>query len=816
MKKKPMITVLFMLFILFGFTTCQNANKIPQLGRDSVQQVVAAMSLEEKAELVVGLGMHFEVPDSSLSRIPAELRSMFNQPVEGGDSVYKTMVKQVSQLLLGAAGHTAAFERLGISTTILSDGPAGLRIQPKRPDDTASYYCTAFPIATLLASSWDTELIEKVGKTMGNEVLEYGADILLGPALNIQRNPLCGRNFEYYSEDPLIAGKMAAAMIKGVQSEGVGTSIKHFDANNQETHRNTVNTIVSQRALREIYLKGFRIAVQEGNPWTVMSSYNKINGKYASENPDLLTKVLRDDWGFKGYVMTDWFGGSDPVAQMKAGNDLLMPGKYRQINAIVDAVRSGKLDSALLDRNAIRILNIVTKSPRFKGYQYSNNPDLKEHAKTVRSAASEGIILLKNETGMLPLNERSCRLALFGNSSYETIIGGTGSGDVNEAYSVSLLNGLTDAGFKISSGLQDIYRKYIEETRKSLKPSKNFLANLMGAKMPVPEMDVTKNLAGDMARNSEIALITIGRNAGEGNDRDVEGDFTLTPTEQLLLKNVTAAYHKEGKKVLVVLNIDGVIEVASWRDLPDAILLAWQPGQEAGHSIADVISGKVNPSGRLTVTFPVNYEDEPSAPYFPGVELEVPGGNTGQKNEASFMRKIPAEVIYGEDIYVGYRYFNTFKVPVAYEFGYGLSYTKFEYSNFTLGSDTFNEHLMVSVDVKNTGAVAGREVVQLYLHAPEVNFRKPAEELKAFDKTRLLAPGEKQTLQFKLNPDDLASFDETRSSWVADPGKYQVRIGASSIDIRESGTFNLVKEMVVNQVSNALAPNREINHLEPK
>ena len=330
--KKRLFQLFLTGFLVTSFISCQNNTKIPQLGQDPVKKVVSAMTLEEKAELVVGTGMHFEVPDSILTLIPQEVRRMFNQPVEGGDTVYKAMVKRISQLVLGAAGRTAAFDRLGIPANIFTDGPAGMRIQAKRPDDTATFYCTAFPIATLLASSWDTKLVEEVGKAMGNEVLEYGADVLLGHALNIQRNPLCGRNFEYYSEDPLVAGKMAAAMVKGIQSRGVGTSIKHFDANNQETNRMTVNTIVSQRALREIYLKGFRIAVQEGDPWTVMSSYNKINGTYASENPDLLTKVLRDDWGFRGYVMTDWGGGTDPVAQMNAGNDLIMPGSARQID----------------------------------------------------------------------------------------------------------------------------------------------------------------------------------------------------------------------------------------------------------------------------------------------------------------------------------------------------------------------------------------------------------------------------------------------------------------------------------------------------
>ncbi|NOY36435.1 MAG: beta-glucosidase [Chlorobi bacterium] len=772
------------------------------------------MTLKEKTELVVGTGMHFEVPDSVLPMIPEQVRRMFNRPVEWGDSVYKAMVKRISRLVPGAAGHTAAFDRLGITTTVLTDGPAGLRIQPQRPGDSATYYCTAFPIATLLASSWDIGLVENVGKAMGNEVLEYGSDVLLAPALNIQRNPLCGRNFEYYSEDPLIAGKMAAAMVRGIQSQGVGTSIKHFDANNQETHRMSVNTIVSQRALREIYLKGFRIAVQEGHPWTVMSSYNKINGTYASESHDLLTKILRDDWGFNGYVMTDWGAGTDPVAQMKAGNDLLMPGTPLQIEAVMNAVKNGILDSTFLDTNVERILNIILRSPRFNGYACSNRPDLKAHAAVARRAAAGGMILLKNDADVLPITGEGVKVALFGNSSYETIIGGTGSGDVNEAYSISIVDGLSSAGMNVSASLQETYLNYIKETRKKIGPSKNWLANIMGAKMPVPEMTVNRKMASQATGSADVALITIGRNAGEGADREIEGDFILSKTEQNLIKNVTSAFHDAGKKVVVVLNIDGVIETVSWRELPDAILLAWQPGQEAGNAIADVLTGKVNPSGKLAITFPVKYEDEPSAPNFPGVTLE--GTETGtEETGASFMRRVPAEVVYKEDIFVGYRYFSTFDVPVAYPFGYGLSYTTFDYSSLKPGGDYFEgSSYTVSVDITNSGNIPGKEVVQLYLHAPAKTLTKPEEELRAFAKTVLLKPGESETVSFTLTPEDLASFDESRSAWVAEKGTYEVRIGASSRDIKFTTTFDVNDERVVREVSNALAPHREFKRLQ--
>ncbi|MCE1198199.1 MAG: glycoside hydrolase family 3 protein, partial [Marinilabiliales bacterium] len=628
-----------------------------------VAAIVAKMTLEQKARLVVGTGMHFIVPDS----IKAKLPPGFGGPFDPTDPAYSAITEKIQQYLPGAAGVTIEYPALGIASQVLTDGPAGVRIQPVRPGATQTYYCTAFPIATLLASSWDQELVRNVGVAMGNEVKEYGSDVILGPALNIQRDPLCGRNFEYYSEDPLVAGKMAAAMVKGIQSNGVGTSIKHFAANNSETNRMSVNTIVSQRALREIYLRGFEIVVKEAQPWTVMSSYNKLNGVYTSESPDLLTKVLREDWGFKGYVMTDWGGGSDAVAQMIAGNDLLMPGQPGQTKAIMAAVKSGKMSEKLLNRNVSKILKVMLMAPRYNQYKFSNTPDLKSHAMVTREAASNGMVLLKNNTGSLPLSTSIHNIAAFGNTSYEFISGGTGSGDVNEAYTVSLTEGLKNGGYQVQSALQDRYLKYIADTRASNPPSKNPFAAMMGSKEPVAEMKVPVALAEEMAAANDVALITIGRNAGEGYDRTAtEGDFYLTPTEKEMIKHVCDAFHAKGKKAIVIINSGGVIETASWRDLPDAILLAWQGGQEGGNSVTDILSGKVNPSGKLAVTFPISYQDCPSAKNFPGVEIKSDKqDNSADLSGFSFMRKTPWQITYEEDIFVGYRYFTTFQKPVA-------------------------------------------------------------------------------------------------------------------------------------------------------
>jgi beta-glucosidase len=784
------------------------ANSAETSDDQKVNEIISKMTLEQKAQLVIGTGMFFELPDS----IQAKMPSGFNGAVDSKDLVYGEMVKKIRKYLPGAAGFSSEFPDLGIATQVLSDGPAGLRIQPKRKGDEKTYYCTAFPIGTVLASTWDTDLVYKVGQAMGKEVKEYGSDILLAPALNIQRDPLCGRNFEYYSEDPLIAGKTAAAMVKGIQSNGVGTSIKHFAANNSETNRMTVNTIVSERALREIYLKGFEIAVKESQPWTVMSSYNKINGTYTSESHDLLTKILRNDWGFQGYVMTDWGGGSDVVTQMIAGNDMIQPGQPKQIEDIIGAVKEGKLDIKILDRNVGRILTIMLKAPRYNKYDYSNVPDLKAHAQVTRQAATDGMVLLKNDQNALPISSGVKNIAAFGNTSYDFISGGTGSGDVNEAYTISLTNGLTNGGYRSIDELKGIYIAYMKEAEKKKGPSKNPFA-FMGGKDPIAEMPVSQELATKIAEKADMALITIGRNAGEGADRtDTEGDFQLTGTEKTMIKNVTEAFHAKGKKAVVVLNVAGVVEVASWRNMPDAIMVAWLPGQEGGNSVVDVLSGKVNPSGKLAATFPLKYSDCPSAKNFPGVaEKSSKKDDAPDLSGFSFMKRVPWEMVYEDDIYVGYRYFNTFEVPVAYEFGYGMSYTKFDFSNLKSSTSDFTGKLTVSVDVKNTGAVAGREVVQLYVGSPSGKLKKPEETLTAYAKTKLLKPGESQTLSFTIETKDFASFDETSSSWIAEAGNYTLKIGASSLNIKQSANFKIAKELSAGKVSKALTPQQAIN-----
>ena len=732
----------------------------PQLREDNIEEVLSAMTLQEKATLLVGGAravMLNGVPTGVAAEVP------------------------------GAAGNTRPIERLGIPGTVLADGPAGLRIQPTRQGTNQTFYCTGFPVGTLLASSWDLSLVEEVTTAMGQEVLEYGVDVLLAPGMNIHRNPLCGRNFEYFSEDPLLSGKMAAAYVRGIQSNGVGTSIKHYAANNQETNRNEDDAIISQRALREIYLKNFEIAVKESDPWTVMSSYNKLNGDYTQQSEGLLTTVLRDEWGFRGIVMTDWGNKAGTVKSAKAGNDLMEPGNQNEIDRIIAGVEDGSISQEELDRNVRNMLTYIVRTPRFRGYKYSNKPDLKAHAQVARKAAGESIVLLRNE-GVLPLQGKE-KVALYGISAVDFVAGGTGSGNVNKAYVVNMVEALKAAGFTLDQALIDYYATYqaYEKAQRGLSASNNPWAMFGGAKLA--EIAVPQAAIQAEAKANDLAVVVLGRNAGEGADRKMMDDFELTSIERELLQNVSASYHAAGKKVVVVLNVGGVIETHSWKNLVDAIVLPWSPGQEGANAVADVLTGKVNPSGKLPMTFPVNFMDHPSSANFPynynaSASRGFSWGPRQPQKDVDYTR-------YEEGIWVGYRHFVTRDVAVSYPFGYGLSYTQFAYSKPVVKAvaDGFEASVMVT----NTGAVAGKEVVEVYVSAPAGGLEKPACELKAFGKTKELAPGESQVVTFKVSAYELASFNEETSAWEAAAGKYRVQFGSSVEDVRATALFQLKK-----------------------
>ena len=753
----------------------------PKLNANNIDDVVKAMTLEEKCHFVLGCGMHF----NDEAKFP------------------------------GTAGSTFGIARLGIPETYCADSQQGLRMDSKRAWDHNDYYPTDFVASMTLASTWDREAAYQVGKGIGYEVREFGLDWILSPSMNLIRNPLCGRNHEYYSEDPYLSGTIAAGYVNGVQSGGTAACPKHFIANNQETNRNNNISQISQRALREIYLKAFEIMIKESNPWTIMTSYNKLNGPYAVQNHELLTTIVRDEWGWKGMYVSDWNAGDDAVAAMKAGNDMLQPGQDKQYQAILAAAKSGELSMDILDANVKRILEYVVKTHSFKELRsrvMCPAENLKAHAKVVREVGADGIVLLKN-SGILPLTGK--RVALFGCTSYDWISGGSGFGGVSVGhYTVSLIEGMRSAGYEVYKPLINLYTKHIADEEKRLFPNGRPQFSLL----PPARADEKQFSADELnaaIAGSDVAIISLGRKSGEAADRS-EADFYLKEGEKQLIKAVSEAYHAKGKQVVVLLDICSPIDVASWQDQIDALVCTWQGGQESGFSVADVLSGKVNPSGKLPMTFEIKYGDAYADKNFPAnVDDKTLGAMFmwGRNKEDDKKREPQANIDYTnyeEDIYVGYRYFDSFDKPVAYPFGFGLSYTTFKYENLTCSAD--GDIVTVTVDVKNTGFRAGRNVVELFVAAPNSKkLNKPEKELRNYAKTKLLKPGEKETIKMKVSVEDLASFNEKASAWKTDAGVYTFMICSSANDVEAKETVKV--KAWTKKVNNVMKPNVKLNLL---
>lgn len=707
-----------------------------KLTSDNVSKIVKAMTLEEKVAVIVGKG---------------------SGAFDGRGRSY--------DYVAGSAGATNPIDRLGIPPIVYADGPSGLRIDNKQ--------CTRFPNGLLNAASWNSDMLERMGEAYGNEAKARGVDVVLGPGMNIQRNPLCGRNFEYFSEDPLLSGLTSAALVRGIQKAGVGACPKHFAANNQELNRLSNDSRVSKRALREIYLRNFEYMVRNSQPWFIMSSYNFLNGVTTSENRDLLTTILRDEWGYKGAVVSDWGGGYSGSKMVWAGNDNIQHGSKARYNDIIDRVKDGTLSMDDVDVCVSRMLTMAAKAIRYDGGTFSDNPPLDDNAAVVREVAPEGFVLLKNEGGTLPLKQGST-LALLGTTSYDFIHGGTGSGFIHNPYrSVCMPEGLSDVGFTLDKELHDFYTDYMKGERKRCEDiNKNvpWCCERERAMEAVP-----RDLIAKAAKADKAAVITFGRVFGEGMDRDYYHSYLLSDGEMALLRTVADTFHKEGKPLVVVLNVGGIVDVASWRDLADAILICWQPGEEGGHSVGDVLVGNQCPSGRLPVTMPMKYEDDPTFANFPRIKAD-------KYENYSFYRYVGAKpqylvpnvdfTNYEEGIYVGYRHYLTKNVKVAYPFGYGLSYTTFDYKDLKVKDKS--DRLEVSLTVTNSGKRPGKEVVQIYCHAPEGDLDKPTRELKGYAKTQLLKPGKQEKLTITIEKTTLASYDEKASAWVAPKGTYTI------------------------------------------
>ena len=650
-------------------------------------------------------------------------------------------LEEKAALCTGASAWTTTpVERLGIPAMLVSDGPHGVRRVPDIHSLGApSLPATCFPSASGIASTWNVDLIHEMGQALGEESIALNVDVLLGPGANMKRTPLCGRNFEYFSEDPFLAGELAAGLIKGIQSKGVGTSLKHFAANNQEYQRFVISAEVDERTLREIYLPAFETAVKKGKPWTVMCAYNKINGTYCSADRELLTDILKQDWGFEGLVVSDWGAVHDRVAALEAGLDWQMPGPHeRDVQAVVEAVRSGSLDEAVLNESVRRIVNIVFKAAETpKGGEF----DVEAHHELARRVAAECIILLKN-AGVLPLANPQ-HIAVIGQAAREAHFQGGGSSHINPtrvAVPFTELQQLAgDAELTYTEGYpaDDSYRpEMIEEAVK-------------------------------LAQDADVALLYIALPSfkeSEGYDR---ADLDLTEQQVGLIKAVT----KVQPKTVVILNNGAPVDMRSWLDQTAAVLEAWMMGQAGGGAIADVLFGKVNPSGRLAETFPLKLSDTPAY-------INYPGQN--------------GKVHYGEGIFIGYRYYDAREIPVQFPFGYGLSYTTFGYSNPKVSAQKFKDtdRLTISVDVTNTGSIAGKEVVQVYVHDQKSRLIRPPKELKGFSKIEL-QPGETRTVTIPLDFRSFAYYNPAYKQWVTEDGDFDILIGSSSADIRFTETVTL-------------------------
>jgi beta-glucosidase len=673
--------------------------------------------------------------------------------------IKKMSLEEKAALCTGAGPWTTTpVERLDIPEMVVTDGPHGVRCtEDVHAFISTSLPATCFPTASCMASTWDADLIHEVGQAIAEECIALKVDVVLGPGVNMKRTPLCGRNFEYYSEDPYLAGELAASFIEGVQSKGVGTSLKHFAANNQEHQRSTINSEVDERTLREIYLPAFETAVKKAKPWTVMCSYNKLNGTYASENHKLLTEILRDEWGFEGVVVSDWGAVHDRVNALKAGLDLEMPGpRERRVKAVIEAVRSGKLDEAVLDEAVRRILNIVFKAAETKK---GGSFDAARHHALARRVAGEGMVLLKNN-GILPLTDHK-HIAVIGRSAKEAYYQGGGSSHINptrldDPYEVlQKMAGDTELSFAEGYPKDESFdQALIDEACKT-------------------------------ALSAKVALVFLALPAtkeSEGYDRP---DLDLTAHQVALIKAVTAVQ----PNTVVILNNAAPVVMSEWIDGAAAVLEAWMMGQAGGGAISDVLYGKVNPSGKLAETFPLKLIDTPAFINYPG------------ENGA---------VRYGEGIFIGYRYYDTKQVQTLFPFGYGMSYTTFEYQNPRVSAQSFRDvdGLAVSVDVTNTGKLAGKEIVQVYVHDHKSRLARPSKELKGFAKVEL-QPGETKTVTVPLDFRAFAYYHPAYRKWITEDGEFDILIGASSADIRHTKAVTLQSTLELPSILNRDSTLRE-------
>lgn len=635
--------------------------------------------------------------------------------------------------------NTKAIKRLDIPSIMLTDGPHGLRKQGGKADHLGlnkSLPATCFPTASTLANSWDTYLVESVGKCLGDEAVSENVSVLLGPGLNIKRNPLCGRNFEYFSEDPYLTGKMSASAVRGIQSKGVSACPKHFAVNSQEKNRMSVDEIVDKRALHEMYLEGFRYAVVEGRAKSIMTSYNKVNGVYANENNYLLTEVLQNQWGFDGLVVTDWGGNNDRVKGLIAGNGLEMPTTNGVTDLdIVNAVRNNELSESILDKRVDTLLTLIYDTQ--KAFDTPENFTHEDNHKVAIDAACQSIVMLKNDN-VLPLKDKTEKLCVIGDFAKNPRYQGAGSSLINPTCVDDFLDAFSNEGFNIVGYEQGFKR--------------------LGGKS-----DKLKFKAVELAKCSDRVILYLGLDEGseaEGVDRE---HMRLNDNQLELLDEI----YKVNKNIVLILAGGSPIEMPFINKV-SAILHGYLVGQGGGQAISKVLTGEVNPSGKLAETYPVVYSDVSSSNYYPGQET------TSEHRES---------------IFFGYRYFDTINKQVLFPFGFGMSYTTFEYSNLKVDNNN------VTFTIKNTGDVAGREVAQVYVKAKNSEVFRASKELKGFTKV-LLNKGEEKEVTITLDEHAFSYYNVNENRWVVENCEYEILVGASSSDIRLSSPVEVVGEEV--------------------
>ncbi len=714
-----------------------------------------------------------EIPPYKNPNLPVEQRVQ--------DLLGRMTLQEKVAMLSGAEWmESVPNRRLGIPSIKMADGPIGIRSWAGPSAKTGGMKAklqvstTAFPAGVAMAATWDTDLLQREGQAIGQEMKALGRGMILGPTVNINRTPLWGRNFEGYGEDPYLTSRLGVAYIKGVQGEGVIATVKHFDANNQEFERHRVNVVVDERALHEIYFPAFKAAVQEAGVWSVMSAYNKLNGVYCAEDRPLLTGVLRDQWGFKGFVVSDWGSTYSTAATVNAGMDLEMPGGapmktwiqesgtqlagngagWLTPEKVLPEVKSGKISTATIDDNVGRILRVIFVSGQFdKPFTVTGQLDTPEQRALARKASAESIVLLKNEADLLPLDASKVHsLAVIGPDAATARTGGGGSSLVVPKYSVSPLKGIQE---RAGNRLQVSYALGVSMEGED-----------PGKETPEARERLLKQAVSTAAK-ADAAIIVVGRSAKlESEDFDIKS-LDLPAGQDDLIEAVA----KVNKNTIVVINAGGPVIMARWIEKVPAVLDLWYGGQEGGNAIADVLFGDANPSGKLPVTFVKQWKDSPAYGNYPGKNLQVE---------------------YAEGIYVGYRYFDKHKIEPLFPFGYGLSYTKFDYSDLKISPEKVSsgQPVEVSLQVRNSGSRAGAEVVELYLHDGHSSVDRPVDELKGFRRVTL-EPGETKTVSFTLDPSAMAFYSTAKKDWVAEPGAFDVLVGSSSRDLPLKGSFNL-------------------------